>query len=238
MPTPQEIWTNTFRELTKFAGVADPNYPEGGEVRPNGAYTKKFLQKRLVQADLEIILLICSIEDHPYRNQFFGNPTVINPGARIPVYLGVHGGIEVQTNQNATQPSEETWVSGDLAQSFDHLKSARGRAKINFLRWGERKQLYWIENGKIELVRPDLKARIYLPVIPVQDVETVVNLQLFTPELYRSAPLAKCLSQLAMKDTDQSHLGNWAAIWSNYEQRIYGKALNLPEPERLQRIAA
>jgi hypothetical protein len=40
-----------------------------------------------------------------------------------------------------------------------------------------------------------------------------------------------------MKDTDQQHLNNWVNVWREYEQRIYGKALNLPEPERLQRLA-
>lgn len=236
--TPQSIFSDVFADLTKFLGVWDSNYPEGGEVRANSPYTKKFLQKRLVQADLEVCLLICSIEDHPYRNQFFTQePTAINANSRIPAFLGVHGGIKIRTTLEGQTP--EVWKDGDLAQSFDALKTARLKAKINKTLYGERRELYWIENGKIELIRPDLKAKVYVPTIPVQDVEAAGpgTLQLYTPVFYKNAPLAKCISQLNMKNTDNSHRKDFENLWLDYEQRIYGRALNLPLPERLQRIA-
>ena len=236
MPIPTANFTEVFRFLTKFLGVADPNYPEGDEVIRTSPYTKKFLQKRLVQADLEVCLLISSIEDHPYRNQFFvGEPAVINANTRIPAYLGVHGGVKIRTSLSETP---EVWVDGDLAQSFNALKMARLKTKVNKARWGEHRELYWIENGVIKLIRSDLAAKVYVPTIPVQDVETAESLELYTPVFYQTAPLAKCLAQLRMSNSDATHRNDWMAIWGDYEQRIYGKALNLPEPERLQRLAA
>lgn len=235
---PKAEFSYVMKRAIRYLGIADQNYPESTAINPNAPYTKLFLTEHIIKADEELCWLIASASDHPYRNEFFSNtdPLELISGSRIPTFMGTHGGVEIQvaaTEENGA-PS---WIPGKLAQSFDHLMRTRDKS-VNFpeLLTSSSATLYWIENGKLELVDPTATGRVWTPVIfssnPTDDEPF-----LKTPSPYANGLVGLTLSNVRPLGADANHRNDWTAIWAGYMQMISGNSLNLPEPERLQRIA-
>jgi hypothetical protein len=217
-----------IRRLTVFLGAADPNYPEGDTVNPNSPYTKAMLQNQLIQSDYEICALIASVEANPYRNTFFTkDPVVVDSGARIPGYIGVHGGVEVS-------PAGGRWQRGLLAQSLEHLLRVQDKITIGSNRApASSLRLYFIDNGALHYC--GTTARITLPTIPIASIAGNATPQFGTPRNYQNAVLAHAMTMTRPVGSDAGHRGNWQDIWGSYVQMIADGATSLPEPERLQR---
>lgn len=232
MPTPHPVssFDFCFRRVVKFLGVSDPNYPEGTQVMATSPYTLDQIRKQICQSDVETCTLIASVEDNPYRNQFFTEtPTTINAGARIPAYVGVHGGVEVFLNA--------AFVPGRLAQSFEHLQRVADKYAISALMVPAKSQrLYWIENGRLQLAVA-ATGRVYVPTIPIPD-DTAGTPVLATPKALQWAPIAHAIMTLRPVGSDSGHRNDWGNIWAGYAQMILSGHNSLPEPERMQRIAA
>jgi hypothetical protein len=220
-----------FRRLTKFAGVADPNDPEGNAVAPNAPFTLQMLRSQLVQSDYEVSALVASVESQPYRNTYFTAEAVeVAAGGKINAYIGVHGGVEVQVEQNGA------WSDGKLAQSLEHLQRNQDKLAIGPNRIpASSKKLYFIDNGELHYLATN--GRITLPTIPIGDdaAETPV---LYSPRQLQNSVLAHSLTILRPVGVDSAHRLDWQSIWAAYVQMITDGAYSLPEPERVQRIAS
>lgn len=104
MPHPKTDYEFCFRRVVKFLGAAAPLSAEGATVNTNSPYTLDQIRKGICQADVEIIGLIVSQEDHPFRNEYFTEkPSPVSDGGRVPAFIGQHGGVQVENQQ--------TWVS-------------------------------------------------------------------------------------------------------------------------------
>jgi hypothetical protein len=219
-----------IKQLTKFLGAADPNYPDGSVVNPNSPYTLQQLRSQLVQSDVEVQALIASVEDHPYRNSFFTtDPVEVGDASRIPGYIGVHGGVEVQV------VPEGKWATGSLAQSLEHLQRVQDKLAIGADRIpNSSKKLYFIHNGKLHYLAAN--ARVELPTITAGD-DTQDSPELYTPRTLQFAPLAHAITLLRPVGYDQQHRIDWQNVWGAYVQMIMAGASSLPEPERMQRVA-
>lgn len=224
-PHPKADYDELFAECAKFLGIAAN--PEGTAILPTAPYTSFFVKKRIVRADIEIITLICSVQDHPYRGQFISEePDPINDDALIPAYMGIHAGVRIL--------SGDTFVVGDLATDFDHLRRVRDFPNV----YGQHLNLYWIENGRIQLADQTTTAKVYVPTIPVENVTEVTVPTLYSPKAYQNGLLGNVIGHMRIVGSDSSHRNDWFSIWQMYSRMILGKELSLPAPERLQRIAS
>lgn len=224
-PHPACDYSILFAECARFLGIA--SNPEGSAILSTAPYTPFFVKKRIVQADIEIVTIICSVQDHPFRGQFISEePDPIGHDELIPAFMGVHAGVRIL--------SGETFVVGDLATDFDHFRRVRDFPSV----YGQHLNLYWIENGRLQLVDPNGQAKVYVPTIPVQTVTTDADPVLYSPRSYQNGLLGNVLGNMRTVGADAQHRNDWFSIWQKYEQLIVGKALSLPEPERLQRIAS
>jgi len=215
-----------FAEAASFLGIAAN--PESTQILSTAPYTPFFLKKRIVQADIEIITLICSVQDHPYRGQFISEePDPIGHDEVIPAYMGVHAGVRILAG--------DIFLVGDLATDFDHFRRVRDFPAV----YGQHPNLYWIENGRIQLIDESSgQAKVYVPTIPVEDVTPEDDPTLYSPRAYQNGLLGNVLGNMRKVGSDSAHRNDWFSIWQGYRQMIMGKALSLPEPERLQRIAS
>lgn len=213
-----------FADAVRFLGIAAN--PEATAVMPTAPYTAFFLKKRIVQADIEIVTLICQTEDHPFREEFFTEePNEITDGDFIPAYMGVHGGVYYKT-------ASSEFKLAQLATDYDHLKRVKNNSGV----YGARPDLYWIHNSRLHLGASGGKAKVYVPTIPVQTVTSGRNPQLYTPRAYQNGLLANVIGNLRTVGANQSHRNDWFSIWQGYSQMIQNRALSLPEPERMERI--
>lgn len=231
---PVSSYTFCFRRVARFLGVADPNSAEGDDVMSSAPYTKDQIKKQICQSDVEICALIASVEEHPYRNKFFTEmPEDLANGARIPGYIGVHGGVWVNS---IGAGGGGTWERGRLAQSFEHLLRTRDKYAVATSNVpASSVKLYWIENGMLQLVA-GAAGRVYVPTIPTPD-DTHATPTLATPKVYQWGIVGHTLATLRPVGAESGHRNEWANIWAAYTQMILSGKASLPEPERLQRIA-
>lgn len=223
---PKSSYQFCFRRTAKFLGIASPNSPEGDLLIATSPYTADMLKKQLCQADTEICALIASVTDHPFRGEYFTEqPDPIADGARIPGYIGVHGGVFVESSPNQ-------FTSGRLAQSLDHLN----RVKFQSYVYGNSPDLYFIDNGVIHLAAA-ARAKIFVPTIPIAD-EGLPSPEFFSPKVYQMGLVAHAIANLRVVGADAQHRNDWTGIWSAYMQMILSGTGSLPEPERLQRISS
>lgn len=216
-----------FRRANKFLGVSDQNSPEGDAVASTAPYTLDTIRKQIVQSDVEMCALIASVEDHPYRNQFFTEaPDAIADGVRIPAYIGIHGGVEVETGVGSA-----IYKRGRLASSYDHFL----RTKENFTFYGSPYDLYYIDNGRL-LIASGQRGRVYVPTIPLAD-DTVALPVLSTPKTYQNGVLGHVIATLRPVGANADHRTSWERIWAGYVQMVNNREASLPSPERMQRIA-
>lgn len=228
---PRADFEMAYRFVVKAAGISDPNYPEGDSVRAGAPFTERYVKEVLLRADVETILIICSVLDHPFRSAYFDDenqPDLLSDGDRLPAFLGEHGGLKIQI----TEGGETRDVQGRLAQSFAHLERAKKYPAI----YGSIPELYWIENGRIHMGSEDSKAEIRVPTIPFEDA-SAENPELFSPAAYSSALEARALTKLFIKGTSADYANYFNNLSRYFEAQIIGKALSLPEPERMERLA-
>ena len=223
---PKSEYQFCFRRIAKFLGVASPNSTEGDAVIATSPYTADLIKKQICQSDTEICALIASVADHPFRAEYFSEePDAVPDGARIPSYIGVHGGVWVETGSGEFTP-------GRLAQSLDHLN----RVKFNSHTYGNHPDLYFIDNGVLHLASAP-SGKVFVPTIPIADADLPTP-ELFSPKVYAMGIVAHAISNLRVVGADETHRNNWTGIWSAYMQMILSGKGSLPEPERLQRISS
>jgi hypothetical protein len=224
---PTADYSFIFRRVAKFLGIANPNDPEGDTVLETAPYTQDMVKQQIIQSEYEVNCLIASVEGHPYRNQFFTQePDPLANGSTIPGYIGIHGGVKVETSKfsNVFEP-------GRLAGSFDQMQ----RVRNNFKFYGEPYDLYFIDNGVIHLGASN-RAKVYVPTIPVADSSQNAP-PLATPKLYANGVIGHAVMTLRIVGSDAQHRLDWANIWAGYVQLIMDKKASLPPPEQMQRIA-
>lgn len=221
-----------FRRVVKFIGAADPNSPEGDAVMAPSPYTPQMIKSQICQSDVEIAALMCSVEGDPYRNKFFTEtPDAQASGTRIIGFIGVHGGVEVRRN------SDDPWKPGSLAQSLPHLQRLRDKRRINpNLLLRSSNYVYWIDNGKLELVGA-AEGRVYVPTIPIPD-DTANTPVLSTPRARQNAVIAHSIMTLNPVGADTGHRTNWANIFGTYVQMIISGNPSLPDPEQMERVGS
>lgn len=224
-PHPVSVYAFCFRRVNRYLGSADVvASAEGDAVLSSSPYTLDLLKKQICQSDVEVCSLIASVDDHPYRNKFFTEtPDAIASGARIPGYIGVHGGVEIQI--------ASVWYPGKLAQNLEHLNRAKDKYAINTaLIPASSLKLYWIDNGKLHFVASGTSGRVYTPTIPIAD-DTAGTPTLATPKALQFALIAHALSMLAPLGSDSNHRAYWGQIWSGYVSMILSGKESIPEPE-------
>lgn len=230
MPTPTADLANyqfIFRRVVKFAGIADPNSPEGDSIIPTAPYTADMVKKQIVQADYEVCALIASVENHTFRNKFFTEAMdPIADGARIPGYIGIHGGVYVETG-----PATDVYKKGRLAGSYNHLDII----KNNFIPYGSPYDLYFIDNGCIHTAGGQ-RAKVDIPKIPLAN-EADPTPTLGTPRAYQNAVIGQVFMSMRPVGANVQHRMDWEKIWTGYVQMILGDEASLPEPEQMQRIS-
>lgn len=225
-PPPTCDYATVFAETVKFSGWGDPNYPDGSQLAPNAPVTSAFLKKRILQHDYEISLVIASVQDHPYRPEYVTeDPDPLNSGDLIPAYLGVHTGVRIKQGLTFN-------IIGRLAEHMAHLQ----RIWKSYVLYGSPTDLYWIENGRIFLSDASGQAKVLVPTIPKGNAADVTP-TLYSPAAYQNGLLANTLGNLRLVGSPAGHRNDWFQIWVAYREMIRGKALSLPEPERMQRIA-
>lgn len=227
-PHPRADYAFLFRRIATFLGIADPNSPEGDQIQDGAPFTGSMVKNQIVQSDVETCSLIASVENHSFRSAFFTeDPDPIADGARVPAFIGTHGGVLIETGT-----ASGVYDKGRLAGSFDALR----RVRSSFAFYGSPYDLYFIDNDTLHTAGGQ-RGKVLVPTIPIADA-TVETPELSTPRAYQNGVIGHAIATLRPVGANAQHRMDWERIWSGYVSMILSNEASLPDPEKMQRIAA
>lgn len=221
--TPPALATQAFclNQLTLALGIAHANNPDGSQVAAASPYTQTDLKRRLALADYEINSWIIETLDHPYRTQFETDESDgLANGAAIPAHLG---------------PYSRAMISGSpdtpaiRAQSIAHIEKVQASPAL----YGSPTNLYFVHAGRVYL--GDTSKTIKFRTCNIE-ISSFDNPTLKAPQLYSWGVIANAVIACGNRGFDVPHREYWAQMLMKYEQMIRGKALSLPEPDRIARV--
>lgn len=212
-------------------GVVDITDVTRTQVAPLAPYTNDEIASKILDADYEVAMLIADSRDNPFKNLYFDSTNTNN----FTDWL---------TNKKEVPYRVAEWSFAEMKEVVGDVDNKRyaGRQSKNlweiervnkqFVMFGSPKDLYRIHDGRVFLGKEDAVIRFLMPSV------TRGTSALISPNAYKWAIVALAITKCYVTGTNAQHREYWTNIWREYEAKIKGRVLDLPEPEHLKRIGA